>query len=1182
MVKPCEDSTRPVCRYYCKGKCRWYNKTIDEPKWVGGSGSQAIYGVKKTQLVEETVIEKYKTGIEKFTGSQWKVVTKPDEKSFGKKVVNESIIPIMRSRNIEFIAKNIKPSTQMYAFFDGKDVTKYCVPKLLEISMISGAFEVGETVVGTTNSTGLTSEILIPDLPKIEFRVAQTNHREGAYNAPTNVYPENPYVPGQELPSTYSATSTILNVDTYALSQKTLEGSGWVQTGMTLVGKTSGAKATITNLRLVSDISATLLGCFYIPDSSNTDHPKFETGKKIFTLINNQSNNKSNATTFTEKEFVASGILQNIQEDVISIKNAEIVNAPLEKEFAIEEFVGSTTVSGTTVSKGPVVETQVVIGYQDPLAQSFIVDDETGVFLTRCDIFFKTKDDADVPVILQIRTMETGLPSKTVIPLSEISLNPDDVEVSDDGTVATSFTFKSPIYLEYKKEYSICLLSNSTKYSVYISRVGETDIITQTFISNQPYLGSLFKSQNSSTWEPSQWEDLKFALYRAEFINTGSVEFYNSDLSQSNEQIALLMPNSLNMTSRKVRVSLSSTISDSGLVPGNTVFVNNGLVNAGGDYVESAGSISGNLGIVNPGIGFTPAAGIETYQGISLVSVTGNGFGAIADIRVNSGSVESAIIVNGGTGYKVGDILEVGEIVDMPTAINSRLSVSELGSTNQIILENVQGTLPVNQDYTLRYINSAGSNVALNAQLGGNISITRIDTISDGLHIQVNHKNHGMYFADNFVTLSGVYPDVKPTKLTSEYLSDSTGEILVEDSSAFGTFEGVNVASNNLGYLLIGDEIISYTSTAAGTIGGNIIRKIGGTIAKNYPIGTPVYKYELNGISLNRINKTHDLADVTVSDPISYDSYYVRLNTSEDGGGTDRSLDSLGFPTLYINKTKNCGGYNTKASQNIPYECVIPSVHNLTVNGTSVSASLRTITSSSIDGSEIPYVDNGFESITLNTINYFDTPRMICSKVNEIEKLTNLPGNKSLNMRVVLSSSDSRISPIIDKQRVSAIFTSNRINSPISNYITDNRVNSIDLDPHAFQYISKEISLENSASSIKILLDAYINKFSEIRAFYAIGKNQNFTPIFEPFPGFNNLNSRGEIISYENNDGLPDSYITPSNILKFESPSLEYKPYVFTIDNLAAFRNYRIKLVMTSTSQVYVPRIKNLRVIALA
>ena len=60
----------------------------------------------------------------------------------------------MRSRNIQFVAKRVKPSTQMYGFFDGVDVTQYCVPKLLEITMISGAFQVGETIVGRTRPVG--------------------------------------------------------------------------------------------------------------------------------------------------------------------------------------------------------------------------------------------------------------------------------------------------------------------------------------------------------------------------------------------------------------------------------------------------------------------------------------------------------------------------------------------------------------------------------------------------------------------------------------------------------------------------------------------------------------------------------------------------------------------------------------------------------------------------------------------------------------------------------------------------------------------------------------------------------------------------------------------------------------------------------------------------------------------
>ena len=66
------------------------------------------------------------------------------------------------------------------------------------------------------------------------------------------------------------------------------------------------------------------------------------------------------------------------------------------------------------------------------------------------------------------------------------------------------------------------------------------------------------------------------------------------------------------------------------------------------------------------------------------------------------------------------------------------------------------------------------------------------------------------------------------------------------------------------------------------------------------------------------------------------------------------------------------------------------------------------------------------------------------------------------------------------------------------------------------------------------------------------------------------------------NDGQTDTKIIKSDNYNFDSLNLDYKEMTFTIDQLPAFRSYRIKLLLTSTSQVYVPRVKDLRVIALA
>ena len=82
--------------------------------------------------------------------------------------------------------------------------------------MISGTFHVGEKVVGMVNPSGL-SQITAESIPSINFRVAQSNHKEGPYNVPTKTFRDNPYT-NQSLSSSYSSTSDLLNVDTFSLS----------------------------------------------------------------------------------------------------------------------------------------------------------------------------------------------------------------------------------------------------------------------------------------------------------------------------------------------------------------------------------------------------------------------------------------------------------------------------------------------------------------------------------------------------------------------------------------------------------------------------------------------------------------------------------------------------------------------------------------------------------------------------------------------------------------------------------------------------------------------------------------------------------------------------------------------------------------------------------------------------
>ena len=158
--------------------------------------------------------------------------------------------------------------------------------------------------------------------------------------------------------------------------------------------------------------------------------------------------------------------------------------------------------------------------------------------------------------------------------------------------------------------------------------------------------------------------------------------------------------------------------------------------------------------------------------------------------------------------------------------------------------------------------------------------------------------------------------------------------------------------------------------------------------------GAPVEKYELGGISLRRINTTHYLNDTTLTaNPITYDSYTLKLDTTANVGVSRTTTNKGSYPVLYANATKSTGGYKIRATQNMPFEVISPMVHNITVPGTSVSAEMRTVSGTSLNngkgqGSDIPFADKGWESVTLNKNNYMDTPRLIASGAVSYTHLT--------------------------------------------------------------------------------------------------------------------------------------------------------------------------------------------------
>jgi hypothetical protein len=181
----------------------------------------------------------------------------------------------------------------------------------------------------------------------------------------------------------------------------------------------------------------------------------------------------------------------------------------------------------------------------DPLAQSFFI--ERPLYLSKVDLFFYEKDSV-IPMKIQIRKMVNGSPGPFVLPFSETIVYPSSINISDDGSTATSISFDSPVFLD-SGEYALILMAESINYRVWISQIGEADVLTKSIISEQPYIGVLFKSQNATTWSPDQYQDLKFTLYRAVFDTTvtSTIEFIANTTTSSYGSIRL-GPNSLEVS----------------------------------------------------------------------------------------------------------------------------------------------------------------------------------------------------------------------------------------------------------------------------------------------------------------------------------------------------------------------------------------------------------------------------------------------------------------------------------------------------------------------------------------------------------------------------------------------------------------------------------------------------------
>jgi hypothetical protein len=338
---------------------------------------------------------------------------------------------------------------------------------------------------------------------------------------------------------------------------------------------------------LVTGPDGSIEGSFFIP---NTDTIKFRTGTREFKLLDISIPNNEGSTSIAKEPFTSSGVLETRQATFTTTRILTVVQEVGPPRW---EDGGRR---------------------RDPLAQTFFIDENDGIFVTRIGVKFQTKDTT-VPVMMQIRSTVNGVPSSDeIIPNGVKVLAPGSVNISADASAVTYFEFDEPVYLNGNNEYSIVLLADSIKYNVYVAKAGDLMLnSTELRVTKQPTLGSLFKSQNSRTWTPDQERDLTFTIDRADFNTTsGSVTLENAATAEM-----LLGSNPLDTTDTSGTVKVLAF--GHGLTVGDSVTIANATTFGGID----AANINGTRAVTKvDGTGFEFVAGASD---VASATISGGG-----------------------------------------------------------------------------------------------------------------------------------------------------------------------------------------------------------------------------------------------------------------------------------------------------------------------------------------------------------------------------------------------------------------------------------------------------------------------------------------------------------------------------------------------------------------------------
>lgn len=405
-------------------------------------------------------------------------------KNVGDYVTDISTLYYMKARRVAVIARSMRPNTRMHFFFDKVAVDRYVVP-----AAVSPAYSDGAGGVDSAKAAGLAAgqqDKLLYDNGAAGTAVYSNSIGEvyAVFYIPANTF------------RTGDRVFTVTNVD-----------------NLSALGATfTSAEGTYTSSSLAitkSQLSYSVLQPIFTP-----------------TTTTETATNTWDVTTGTT-------IVNNIYNTYNSYGTGTGTGT------GTGDGTGGTGDGTGTGGDGTGGDGSGGGDGGDPVAETFTIENRnmwdprtfasSGAFLTSVGMFFKNKSSS-LGGTMMVCTTTLGIPDNTKI-LGRKHLKSSEILISDDSSTETVFTFDNPILISTSETYAFYFIPDlgNPDYEFWISEVGGIDVLTGRAVTEQPYKGIMYVSNNAKSWSAIQSQDIKFNLYRARFTTTSGTAVFRND-----------------------------------------------------------------------------------------------------------------------------------------------------------------------------------------------------------------------------------------------------------------------------------------------------------------------------------------------------------------------------------------------------------------------------------------------------------------------------------------------------------------------------------------------------------------------------------------------------------------------------------------------------------------------------